>query len=53
MHIVWTGNAGYGKKSIADSCNEMLLAAKANPINFQAPVVCFVFAGGVGVPVCV
>ena len=48
LHTTWSGESGYGKKSIVDTSTDILLAARENPINFAPPLVYYVFTMGVG-----
>ena len=42
----WEGDSSFGKKSIVSVCDELLLAARCNPIKFAMPLIHFIFAAG-------
>ena len=47
VHTIWKGDGQYGDKDIVKVANEYLEASEQNPINYDAPSICFVFPRGV------
>ena len=46
VHKIWSGQGQYGDKDISTMAEDYLCAADQNPINYEAPQVCFLFPRG-------
>lgn len=47
VHSIWKGEGQYGDKDIVTLAKEYIMASDQNPINYEAPDICFVFPRGI------
>lgn len=47
VHSIWNGDGQYGDKDIVTLAKEYIMASDQNPINYEAPDICFVFPRGI------
>jgi len=47
VHTIWQGEGQYGDKDIVKLAKEYIAASDQNPINYEAPNICFVFPRGI------